>query len=167
MNAKPIKFELLYCFDIKNLFSITPLMSITQLRLAILSVLGSCADNLLCLMGIKCSSWVQVNVGTSNRTCLNPMGQEEGCPSVASANQMVARLGVKCLKMGGWMECSRPIKFNFIQVANARCAIFVLLLVRANAVPLIEQPNSSCMMQHDRMKWLVRKLRKQFITVSR
>ncbi len=108
------------------MFGITPLMSIMQLRLAILSVLGSDDDNLLCLMGIKCSSWVQVNVGTSNRTCLNPMGLEEGCPSVASANQMVARRGVKCLKMGGWRECSRPLTILYHTLSY--CIIYCSIL---------------------------------------
>lgn len=69
------------------------ILGILGLRLAIISVLVSADNKLLCLMGIKCSSWVSVNVGTSMRCILNPMG-DTSAPSVLSANMMVARLGL-------------------------------------------------------------------------
>ena len=61
-----------------------------QLRLAILAVLHSKFDSLLALLGVKCSSWVQINTGTSDRDFLNPMGHV-GLPSVDAANLMAAR----------------------------------------------------------------------------
>ena len=135
-----------------------------QLRLAILSVLESAGDELICLMGIKCSSWVGVNVGTSQRSVLNPMGWVEA-PSVASANKMVSRPVV----IFNVFDCLiRNLKVETrvdLLVGCSRCAIFIMLLVVANALPMVEQPNSSCMMGHDRMKWLLKILRKQGITV--
>lgn len=99
----PAGFMLLGLFSFKRFFwgqgefdylrfggAETKLHMPTQLRLAILSLLDSAGDELLCLMGIKCSSWVGVNVGTSQRTVLNPMGWGEA-PSVACANKMVSR----------------------------------------------------------------------------
>lgn len=63
-----------------------------DLRLVILAVIHSAFENLVTLMGIQCSSWVQVNSGTSQRDILNPMGRV-GIPSVDAANLMTSRQG--------------------------------------------------------------------------
>ena len=57
--------------------------------LALLAVAHARYGGLLCLMGVCCSTWVTVNMGTSKRDYLCPMGGSG--PSVAAANRMVAR----------------------------------------------------------------------------
>jgi hypothetical protein len=47
-------------------------------------------DSFFLLSGIKCSSWVGINVGTSGRSFANPMGFRD-VKSVAEANSMVSR----------------------------------------------------------------------------
>ena len=59
-------------------------------RLAIASVLHGAWDDLICTLGVLCSSWVFMNAGTSLRSVLLPMGNTR-LPSVQSANMMVSR----------------------------------------------------------------------------
>ena len=66
------------------------------LRLVIYSILCGRWNDLLVVMGIKCSSFVICNAGTSNRDFLTPMGQEV-YESVSSSNRMVSRSGMKSL----------------------------------------------------------------------
>ncbi len=47
-------------------------------------------DELLVWMGIKCSSWIGVNVGTSGRSPCNPYGRY-WYKSVCDANTMLER----------------------------------------------------------------------------
>ena len=61
-------------------------------RLILHSILHCRFGDLLALVGVLCSTWVSVNVGTSQRDVLTPMGHPE-YPSVQSANTMVSRLG--------------------------------------------------------------------------
>ena len=60
------------------------------LRLALLLVLEGKLDELFLLSGVKCSSWVQINSGTSRRSYSNPMGDPTQ-ESVRIANAMVSR----------------------------------------------------------------------------
>lgn len=46
-----------------------------------------------------------------------------------------------------------------------RFSLYVLLLIAAGAVPLIEQPMSSLLFHHDRMRWLFKTLRRRNISV--
>ena len=61
-----------------------------SVRLCIITILRGRFGDLICMMGILCSTWTVVNTGTSCRDLLTPMGQQD-FPSVASGNQMVSR----------------------------------------------------------------------------
>ena len=61
-----------------------------QQRLALLLVLEGILDHFFLLSGVKCSSFVQINSGTSRRSYSNPMGDTTK-ESVRLANAMVSR----------------------------------------------------------------------------
>ena len=58
------------------------------------SILGGKYRDVLIVMGICCSTWVQINAGTSQQDELVPEGFEKH-RSVASSNKMVSRPDVK------------------------------------------------------------------------
>lgn len=105
--------------------------------LCIITILRGRFNDLICMMGILCSTWTVVNAGTSCRDLLTPMGQQD-YPSVASGNRMVSR-----------------------------AVLLWLLLICMGAVPILEQPSSSIMNYHDRFQWLFQLLRKYGIAVYR
>jgi hypothetical protein len=41
-------------------------------------------------IAVVCSSWISINAGTSKRTMLTPMG-DDNVPSVRKSNKMVSR----------------------------------------------------------------------------
>ena len=63
------------------------------LRLAVSLILRGQFGSLVTLLAIVCSSWSAVNLGTSERDELVPLGATYK-PSVRSANKMVSRTGV-------------------------------------------------------------------------
>lgn len=64
--------------------------ALSDLRLAIFSILAGAFGDLIVPMGICCSSFVVINMGTSARDYLNPEGNT--CyPSVSSSNTMLSR----------------------------------------------------------------------------
>ncbi|CAE7839921.1 unnamed protein product [Symbiodinium sp. CCMP2592] len=80
-------------------------------------------------LGILCSSWVDVSRGSTRRTWCNPMGHTE-FPSVARGNLMASR-----------------------------CALLCLVIVATGGNFIVEQPASSLLFRHDRMRWLCQRLR--------
>ena len=63
-------------------------------RLAIYTILAGKFGDLIVILGICCSTFVNINMGTSGRDCLTPEGQTEYM-SVALANCMVSRTGLR------------------------------------------------------------------------
>lgn len=64
------------------------------LRLCIMTILKGKYQDLICILGILCSTWTVVNSGTSQRDFLTPLGQT-AYPSVVTGNIMVSRrLGI-------------------------------------------------------------------------
>lgn len=66
----------------------SPLLAL--LSLAIVLILKGKMDQLMVWFGIKCSSWIGVNVGTSGRSPCNPFGRY-WYKSVGDANTMLER----------------------------------------------------------------------------
>ncbi len=64
-----------------------------DLRLAIHTVLCGKMSDLILVMGICCSTFVNINMGTSGRDVLNPEGNT-GYTSVSMGNSMVSRKGL-------------------------------------------------------------------------
>ena len=78
----------------KNLLYLSklPLLSLYTLlpRLAIVLILHGSWSQLCCFFGTLCSSFVQINMGTSFRDVLTPEGMTSQ-PSVARSNKLLAR----------------------------------------------------------------------------
>ena len=66
--------------------------SFREPRLCIITILHGTPGDLLCILGVLCSTWTVVNSGTSGRDFLVPMGRTE-YESVRCGNLMVARQG--------------------------------------------------------------------------
>lgn len=64
-----------------------------QLSLAIIFILKGKMEGFVAWYGIKCSSWTQVNVGTSSRSACASLGDCSKM-SVLEANKMLERTGV-------------------------------------------------------------------------
>ena len=62
-------------------------------RLAVGTILNGKWGDLLCVLGVVCSTWVAVNKGTSRRSEVLPMG-DPSRPSVRESNLMVSRTGL-------------------------------------------------------------------------
>ena len=60
------------------------------MRLAVVYAMKGKANNFLAWFGIKCSSWVAVNAGTSKRTICSSTG-DRAMKSVREANQLLER----------------------------------------------------------------------------
>lgn len=112
-------------------------------RLTILTLLRTKFAGCVCLMGVCCSSWVVINVGTSQRTQWNPMGSED-VRSVRASNKMVSRLGTRG---------------RLMREGDSRCTLVIMFLVASGSIPLVENPASSLLFHHDRLKWLTPQLR--------
>ena len=80
-------FTLLMCFILAY-----PHGFVFWLRLCVATLLKGKVENLLVLLGMKCSSWSRVNVGTSHRATCCPAGDITKL-SVQQANCMAARIG--------------------------------------------------------------------------
>ena len=76
--------------DIGKLMQVLKLLWFYTSRLAISTIMFAAPGDLLCTLGICCSTWVSINAGTSGRDDLMPMGREH-YRSVAASNQMVSR----------------------------------------------------------------------------
>ena len=63
-----------------------------QLRLALTVALEGKFGQLLCMLGVCCSSWVAISRGSSHRSFINPQGYT-GYRAVNVANRMAARTG--------------------------------------------------------------------------
>ena len=88
-----------------------------SVRLCIITILRGRFGDLICMMGILCSTWTVVNTGTSCRDLLTPMGQQD-YPSVASGNQMVSRTSPP--KKGYSQTC---LKHTYIYIISNICVI--------------------------------------------
>ena len=63
-----------------------------EMRLCIAAILKSVAGGCVVLLGMKCSSWTVVNMGTSKRSPCCPAGDQTNV-NVGNANCMAARTG--------------------------------------------------------------------------
>lgn len=66
-------------------------------------------------------------------------------------------------------EDARTIKGLIVETVSdwpLRCALFMLLLAAAGGVPLVEQPQSSLLMHHERMQWALKALRSRGVFAS-
>lgn len=62
----------------------------TSPRLAVVTLLNAKPDAFACLCAIVCSSWTVINMGTSGRHVVHPLGRED-LEYVAAANVMTCR----------------------------------------------------------------------------
>jgi hypothetical protein len=102
-----------------------------SVRLCIITILRGRFGDLICMMGILCSTWTVVNTGTSCRDLLTPMGQQD-YPSVASGNQMVSRTSPP--KKGYSQTC---LKHTYIYIISN---IFVISLYIYSNIQLTRCP---------------------------
>lgn len=114
-------------------------------------------------MGILCSTFVQINAGTSGRDLLTPEGIWWH-PSVAKSNLLVCRQVGRAVE--GWCDSLigfATTAFYFLKrsaVLTIRSMLLALLTVCARGTVLIENPDNSIINQHERWQWLARRLRK-------
>lgn len=120
-------------------------------------------------MGILCSTFVQINAGTSGRDLLTPEGIWWH-PSVAKSNLLVCRQGGRVGTRGlgnssiGFATIFWPFKKAVLTI---RSMLLALLTVCARGTVLIENPDNSIINQHERWQWLARRLRKLGLPVPR
>ena len=120
-----------------------------QLSLAIATILASDVGCLFTL-GICCSSFVAINAGTSGRDYLTPMGRTQ-YPSVAKSNQMVSRRFAQIIIRAPFLQYLRWLLDG---QCDLRCSLLLLLVQMANMVWVVENPGSSVLFLHDRLRWL-------------
>ena len=70
-----------------------------MMRLAIKLCLSGRFQEALYVIAVVCSTWSSVNIATSQRDILTPLGNQN-LPSVESGNRMVARCGCSCKQLG-------------------------------------------------------------------
>ena len=128
-------------------------------RLAVATIMAGCWDDLLCTLGVCCSSWVAVNRGTSRRSEVNAMG-DSSRPSVQSSNLMVSRSATCQSLMSQYLCPARKYIFCADFMLCGRVALLLLLIHVANGVFILENPASSLIFKHDRMIWLIQLLGK-------
>ena len=133
---------------------------VAEMRLAIACILNSSWEDLVCTLGVCCSSWVFMNSGTSCRTFLTPMGNQLHA-SVRAANQMMSRrldvYLVRVQKLEACVSAQPPLR--------PRCSLLLLLIQMAGGVWIVENPGSSLLSRHERFVWLINLLRKKRLYV--
>ena len=113
-------------------------------------------DKHLVMMAMCCSSWVAASRGSTGRSTLTPMGRTE-FTKVAVANLLGSRPMVlkPYSKSHTLIECPCSNSRNcFLFNAPARLALAIMLAVSAGATFLVEQPASSLLMHHERLRAL-------------
>lgn len=122
-------------------------------RLSIYCILHCKYSFLTLIMGICCSTFVQVNAGTSGRDLLTPEGIARHL-SVSNSNLLTCRWA-----MGRW-ECFVFQEFSgFCDFANhcLRSMLLALLALCARGSVLIENPDNSMINLHKQFRWLARR----------
>ncbi|CAJ1435264.1 unnamed protein product [Effrenium voratum] len=102
--------------------------------LALTTILNGKADGFLCVIGLICSSFVQISSGTHCRTPSRPLGNEQ----------------VAGVRLGNLLA--------------SRTVLLIWVLVSVDGVFLLEQPRSSMLPWHPRIRQLFRSLPKVFAT---
>ena len=146
-----------------------------QISLALLSILNCKMDDFTVLIALLCSSFVTVSAGTHQRTPWFPLGQ---CtvPFVKLGNLLATRsLGSK---WGYWwdnngiiMDLHLPLEPSciplqmthtclYILTCQPRVSLLILVISAMNGCWILEQPRSSLLAWHPRVRWLFRQLPK-------
>ncbi|CAJ1404491.1 unnamed protein product [Effrenium voratum] len=112
------------------------LLSDAGFALALVTVLKSKPDECLCVIGLDCSSFVTINAGTHCRTPITPLG-DESVAHVRRGNRLASR-----------------------------CCLLILVMTSMNLAWLIEQPRSSMLPWHPRIRWLFSRLPKVHYLVA-
>ena len=126
-------------------------------RLAIYTILAGKFGDLIVILGICCSTFVNINMGTSGRDCLTPEGQTEYM-SVALANCMVSRTGLRNI-------CVFYKKLFPSRSPPCRCVLLALLIRCCGGCFLFENPENSLINFHCKFQWLAKLLKKKGLPV--
>ena len=154
-----------------------------QLRLGIHLLLSS--EFVAAFFAVVCSSYVPVNRGSTGRSLMTPLGNED-YPHVRRSNKMTSRTfqeyGIECCfyinlcffivpeECCLWfMFCSRSKNKHGIWyciLSPQRSVILMYLAVVARGNFFMENPMNSLIAQHPRYVWMVEHLMKFGIYVS-
>ena len=115
-------------------------------------------ERLVCHFGLPCGSFVVASRGTTLRSFLTPMG-DENIPSVALGNLLTSRPG------GGCFERARFKLFGLRtgQIFNraifeflCRMVLLAMMIDAKGGIWTLEQPSSSIIWRHHRFQLLVK-----------
>ena len=124
-------------------------------RLATITMLLCVEDDCIAWFGVKCSSSSTVNMGTSRRSFLLPEG-DVSKTSVVQSNCLVARQD--CLPRGD--RCCSPQlpQISLLTHFLDRSVLLMVLCVASGGVFILENPRTSWMFHHPRIRWLCRQI---------
>ena len=144
----------------------------SALRLCLWLLLQGKRDELLAILAPVCSSWSMVNLFTSLRSELLPWGN---CAlvGVRRANKMISRCG--CLRPTSFFwgpgrpeyTPLKPGKFPAVPATVlhlhwqllVRLVLMMLLMCALRFSWILENPGSSCILLHPRLRWMIRTLK--------
>lgn len=112
-------------------------------------------DRMVCHFGLPCGSFVVASRGTTLRSFLTPMGNEN-IPSVALGNLLTSRPG----------GCFERARFNFFGLRTCanfqsfkiffRMVLLIMMIDAMGGIWTLEQPSSSIIWRHHRFQLLVK-----------
>ena len=131
----------------------------SQFRLCIATLLRAKRGECVVLLGMKCSSFTVVNMGTSLRAICCPCGDSTK-PSVASANTMAARTFTT-----SQLVCSCHVWICLVLFIapfdpfEARTMLLLLLATACGCVWLLEQPFQTLLRWYPRFRFITTQMR--------
>lgn len=136
-----------------------------HLRLCIWLILQGRPLELLTLLAPVCSTWSAVNLATSQRSELCPWGNV-GLLSVRRGNKMVSRPGPPFF-MNRFQLISIKNHCASLLLARVRVALLLVLQSALQTSWMVENPGSSRILLHPRLKWAINALKSIGIPASR
>lgn len=114
-----------------------------KLRLAVSLLLASQWGGSLTTIAVVCSTFVPVNLFTSQRDALTPLGAQH-ITAVRQGNKQTSRPAHKFAC--DLIACSA--------MTMRRCALLIALITAKDSIWLLENPGGSTILAHPRLQWL-------------